>query len=60
MRRIAVTDREAAEIDDGLHKDPEKRQMERNGRLAALCVRFLDRGDAGMFIRPIGWNYMWR
>ena len=32
-----MTDREAAEIEDGIQKDPEKRQMERDGRLAALC-----------------------
>ena len=40
-----MTDREAAEIEDGIQKGPEKRQVERGGQLAALRVRFICRGD---------------
>ena len=58
MRRIVATDREVAEIEDGHHKVPEKRQMERNGRLAMLRARYADRGNVGRFLRAISRNYM--
>ena len=53
-----ITDRELAEIEAGAHKPLEKRQEERNRRLAALAVRFGEDGDMRRYLRGAAWNYM--
>ena len=50
-------DRESAELEAGRTKNVEKRQEDRNARLATLVVRFADGGDVGRILRGIARNY---
>ena len=52
------TDREMAEIEAGGEKAIERRQEERNGRLATLEVRYAEDGDAQKLVRGVARNYM--
>ena len=53
-----ITDREMAELEAGRTKCVEKRQEDRNARLATLVVRFLEDTDVAKLVRGIAWNYM--
>ena len=52
------TDRETAELEAGGAKNVEKRQEDRDARIATLAVRFADDGDVGRPLRGIARNYM--
>ena len=53
-----ITGREMEEIEAGEQKAIETRQEDRNGRLAALQVRYGEDGDARKFLRGVDRNYM--
>ena len=55
-----VADRETAEMEAGGAKNVEKRQEDRNARLASPVVRSADGGDVGRPLRGIARYYMAR
>ena len=53
-----IADRELDELDEGLRKNVEKGQEDRNARLAAIAARFAEDGDIARLMIGIDHNYM--
>ena len=53
-----IAERELSGLSEGLRKNVEKRQDDRNARHATIAARFAEDGDIAMLLRGLAHNYM--
>lgn len=54
-----ITDKAIADFDQGVEKAPQRRQVARDRRLAALASRYGRDGDSIRMLRGSAYNYVW-